>query len=48
MAAPPTIAHRFLPSRIASFRKLNPDLQISFDVLASDSLLTGIAEGRFD
>uniref|UniRef100_UPI0035652AB6 LysR substrate-binding domain-containing protein n=1 Tax=Paracoccus seriniphilus TaxID=184748 RepID=UPI0035652AB6 len=47
-AAPPTIAHRFLPSRIASFRKLNPDLQISFDVLASDSLLTGIAEGRFD
>jgi DNA-binding transcriptional LysR family regulator len=48
IVAPPTIAHRFLPSRIAAFKKQNPDLQIAFDVLASDSLLTGIAEGRFD
>ncbi|MFC0201948.1 LysR substrate-binding domain-containing protein [Paracoccus rhizosphaerae] len=48
IVAPPTIAHRFLPSRIAAFKKQNPELQITFDVLASDSLLTGIAEGRFD
>lgn len=48
IVAPPTIAHRFLPGRIAAFKKQNPDLQIAFDVLASDSLLTGIAEGRFD
>ncbi|MGR3545295.1 MAG: LysR substrate-binding domain-containing protein [Paracoccus sp. (in: a-proteobacteria)] len=48
IVAPPTIAHRFLPSRIAAFKRRNPDLQITFDVLASDSLLTGIAEGRFD
>ena len=48
IVAPPTIAHRFLPSRIAAFKRANPGCQITFDVLASDSLLTGIAEGRFD
>ena len=48
IVAPPTIAHRFLPSRIAAFKKQNPDLQITFEVLSSDSLLTGIAESRFD
>ena len=48
IVAPPTIAHRFLPARIAAFKKQNPDLQITFEVLASDSLLTGIAERRFD
>lgn len=48
IVAPPTIAHRFLPPRIAAFRRANPGLQISFDVLASDGLLTGIAEGRLD
>lgn len=48
IVAPPTIAHRFLPARIATFKKQNPDLQITFEVLASDSLLTGIAERRFD
>ncbi|WBU62136.1 LysR substrate-binding domain-containing protein [Paracoccus albus] len=48
IVAPPTIAHRFLPPRIAAFRKQNPALQIAFDVLASDSMLTGIAEGRYD
>ncbi|CAM3059246.1 LysR substrate-binding domain-containing protein [Paracoccus nototheniae] len=48
IVAPPTIAHRFLPGPIAAFKRRNPDCQIVFDVLASDSLLTGIAEGRFD
>ncbi|MEH6775747.1 MAG: LysR family transcriptional regulator [Cereibacter changlensis] len=48
IVAPPTIAHRFLPKRIAAFAKRNPDLQITFDILASDSLLTGVAEARFD
>ena len=48
IVAPPTIAHRFLPTRIAAFRKRNPALHVSLDVLASDSLLTGIAESRFD
>lgn len=48
IVAPPTLAHRFLPSRIAAFKRANPGCQITFDVLASDSLLTGVAEGRFD
>src|SRR6056297_1195030 len=48
IAAPPTIAHRFLPSRIAEFKKSNPDLHITFEVIASDALVTGIAEHRFD
>jgi DNA-binding transcriptional LysR family regulator len=30
IVAPPTIAHRFLPSRIAALRQHNPDLQINF------------------
>ncbi|TYB89527.1 LysR family transcriptional regulator [Oceaniovalibus sp. ACAM 378] len=48
IAAPPTIAHRFLPSRIAEFKTRNPDLHIVFDVIANDALVTGTAEGRFD
>ncbi|CTQ32749.1 LysR substrate-binding domain-containing protein [Jannaschia rubra] len=48
IVAPPTIAHRFLPGRIAAFRKRNPELHISLEVIASDSLITGIAECRFD
>ena len=48
IVAPPTIAHRFLPPHVAAFSKVNPDVQIVFDVLASDALMTGIAESRFD
>ncbi|WP_045392968.1 LysR substrate-binding domain-containing protein [Falsirhodobacter sp. alg1] len=48
IVAPPTIAHRFLPARIAAFNRRNPGLHISFDVLASDSLYAGIAEGHVD
>ena len=48
IVAPPTIAHLFLPARIAAFRRANPGLQIAVDIMASDSLLTGIAEGRYD
>jgi DNA-binding transcriptional LysR family regulator len=48
LAAPATLAHGFLPRRIASFIELNPDQRISLEVLASDALVTGVAEGRFD
>ncbi|WOI58163.1 LysR substrate-binding domain-containing protein [Palleronia sp. LCG004] len=48
IVAPPTIAHRFLPPLIAEFARSNPDLHVVFDVLASDALMTGIAESRFD
>lgn len=48
IAAPPTIAHRFLPSRVALFVRDNPGLEIVFDVLSSDALVTAVAEGRHD
>ena len=48
VAAPPTIAHRFLPPWIARFTKANPSLEILFEVLSSDALVTGVAEARFD
>lgn len=48
IAAPPTIAHRFLPSRVARFTKDNPELDVTFDVIASDSLITNIAEAKYD
>lgn len=48
IVAPPTIADRFLPPLVAEFGKRNPNLRIVFEVLASDALITGIAEGRFD
>ena len=48
IVAPPTIAHRFLPSRVATFSKHHPELDVTFEVLASDSLMTGMAECRYD
>ncbi len=48
LAAPPTLGHRFLPARIASFIRCNPEIEISFDVIPSDSLITNIAEERVD
>lgn len=48
IAAPPTIAHRFLPGRIADFCKRHPQVAVNFEVLASDSLITSIAECRND
>jgi DNA-binding transcriptional LysR family regulator len=48
LASPPTFAHSFLPSRIASFIRLNPEIEISFDVIPSDSLITNVAEERVD
>ena len=48
IAAPPTIAHRFLHSRVSSFMKLQPDYDIFFDVCDSDSLLRNVADERYD
>ncbi|MCG8562978.1 MAG: LysR substrate-binding domain-containing protein [Hyphomicrobiales bacterium] len=48
LVATPTLAHRFLPPRIASFSKLHPERSISLDVCAGDPLITGIAEERYD
>ena len=48
LAAPPTLAHCFMPARIASFIGQNPSIEISFDVTSSDSLITNVAEERVD
>lgn len=48
VAAPPTIAHRFLPGPLAAYARLHPNMRISLDVLSSDVLVTQVAEGRID
>lgn len=48
VAAPPTIAHRFLPGPLAAYARLHPQMRISLDVLSSDVLVTQVAEGRID
>ncbi len=48
IGAPPTIAHRFLHSRVSSFMKLQPDYEVFFDVCDSDSLIRNVADERYD
>jgi DNA-binding transcriptional LysR family regulator len=48
IAAPPTLGHRFLPAHIATFVRRNPEIEISFDITSSDSLITNVAEERVD
>jgi DNA-binding transcriptional LysR family regulator len=48
VAAPPSIAHRFLPGPVAQFARANPEHQIVVDVVSSDILVTYVAEGRVD
>lgn len=48
IAAPPTLAHRFLPGPVADFARRYPDHPILIDVLSSDVLVTQVAEGLID
>lgn len=48
LVAPPTIAHRFLQRHIASFRDIHPRQRIVLEICASDALVAGVAEARFD
>jgi len=48
LVAPATLGHTLLPRRIASFLKLHPDQPVSLEIIASDALVSGIAEDRFD
>lgn len=48
LAAPPTIAHRFLQTRLAEFLATHPEVAVSLEICASDALITGIAEARYD
>lgn len=48
LIAPPTYAHRFLVSHIASFLTANPNFFVSLEVAASEDVIKGIQEARFD
>ncbi len=48
LIAPPTYAHRFLVSHIASFLKANPRSMISLEVAPSEDVIRGILDERFD
>jgi DNA-binding transcriptional LysR family regulator len=48
LIAPPTYAHRFLVSQIASFLAINPHFFVSLEVSTSDEIIRAILEDRFD
>lgn len=48
LIVPPTLAHHFIISRIASFLKRNPKRRVQLDIQATDVLVTGIADLRYD
>jgi DNA-binding transcriptional LysR family regulator len=48
LIAPPTYAHRFLVSQIASFLAINPHFFVSLEVNTSDEVTRGILDDRFD
>ena len=48
LIVPPTLAHHFIISRVASFLKKNPSKQLQLDIQASDALVAGILDLRYD
>lgn len=48
LTVPPTLAHHFVISRVASFLKTNPGKQLQLDIQATDVLVSGILELRYD
>jgi DNA-binding transcriptional LysR family regulator len=48
LIAPPTYAHRFLVSQIASFLAINPHFFVSLEVNTSEEVIRAILEDRFD
>lgn len=48
LIVPPTLAHHFVISRVASFLKSNPGKQLQLDIQATDVLVSGILELRYD
>jgi len=48
VAAPPTLAHRFLVRVISTYLKANPDLVVSLEICTSDDLIAGVMDERFD
>ena len=48
LIVPPTLAHHFVISRVASFLKANPGKRLQLDIQATDVLIAGILELRYD
>ena len=48
LIVPPTLAHHFVISRVASFLKANPGKRLQLDIQATDVLISGILELRYD
>ena len=48
LIVPPTLAHHFVISRVASFLKKNEGKQLQLDIQATDVLVAGILDLRYD
>lgn len=48
LIVPPTLAHHFVISRVASFLKKNPGKQLQLDIQSTDVLVAGILDLRYD
>ena len=48
LIVPPTLAHHFVISRVAKFLKMNPGNQVQLDIQATDVLISGILDLRYD
>jgi len=48
LIVPPTLAHHFVISRVASFLKANPRRRLQLDIQATDALVSGILDLRYD
>lgn len=48
LIVPPTLAHHFVIKRVASFLKTNPGRRLQLDIQATDVLVSGILDLRYD
>ena len=48
LIVPPTLAHHFIISRVARFLKRNPGRKVQLDIQATDVLVSGILDDRYD
>lgn len=48
LVVPPTLAHHFVISRVASFLQKNPGKQLQLDIQSTEVLVTGIRDQRYD
>jgi len=48
LIVPPTLAHHFIMKRVASFLKVKPGRRLQLDIQATDVLVSGILDLRYD